>query len=77
MKNTTKLRNILQLYSINLDIDEDDNFYLTLINKISKSAETIIDKKYSIVVGKAFSHMVKEMKKNQRELLSENWEENK
>lgn len=62
MKNTTKLKNILHLYTISLDMDEDDNFYLTAINKRTKTAETFIDKAYSVVIGKAFNHMKKEMK---------------
>ncbi len=65
MKNTTKLKNILQLYTVSLDIDEDTNFYLTILNKRTRSPETFIDKKYSIVIGKAFSHMMKEIKKIQ------------
>lgn len=64
MKNTTKLKNILQLYTISLDMDEDNIFYLTAINKRTKAMETFIDKAYSVVIGKAFSHMKKEMKKN-------------
>lgn len=63
MKNTTKLKNILQLYTISLDMDEDMNFYLTAINKKTNSAETFIDKAYSVVIGKAFSNMMKELKK--------------
>ncbi|MCX6182143.1 MAG: hypothetical protein NT150_09475 [Bacteroidetes bacterium] len=62
MKNTTKLKNILQLYTIVLDIDEDDNIYLTATNKRTKSTETFIDKAYTVVIRKAFSHMLKEMK---------------
>ncbi|MBI2269110.1 MAG: hypothetical protein HYU69_02000 [Bacteroidetes bacterium] len=63
MKNTSKLKNILQLYTISLDMDEDSNFYLTVISKRTKVVETFIDRSYSVVIGKAFSHMKKEMKK--------------
>ena len=65
MKNTTKLKHILQLYTISLDIDEDETFYLTAINKRTKSVETFNDKKFTVVIGKAFSLMMKEIKKNQ------------
>lgn len=61
MKNTTKLRNILQLYTVSLDLDEDGNFYLTLINKRNRNFETFIDKSYTVVIGKAFSKMKKEL----------------
>ena len=67
MKNTTKLKNILQLYMVSLDIDQDMNFYLTMINKTKKSAETFIDKSYTVIIGKAFSYMMKEIKKNQKD----------
>ena len=58
MKNTTKLKNILQLYTVSLDMD-DDVIYLTAINKRTSSAETFMDKSYSIVIEKAFRHMKK------------------
>ncbi len=64
MKNTTKLKNILQLYTISLDMNDDDNIILTAINKRTKSRETFIDKAYTVVIRKAFSHMLKEMKIN-------------
>ena len=63
MKNTTKLKHILQLYTVSLDMDDDGNFHLTLINKKDYSSNTFVDKAYSIVVGKAFSHMMKGIKK--------------
>jgi hypothetical protein len=64
MKNTTKLKNILQLYTISLDMNDDDNIILTAINKRTKSRESFIDKSYTVVIRKAFSHMLKEMKNN-------------
>ena len=66
MRNTTKLKNILQLYTISLDMDDDMNYYLTVISKRTKSAETFIDRSYSVVIGKAFSHMMKGVKSSQK-----------
>ena len=66
MKNTTKLKNILQLYSILLDMDEEGNFHLTARNKRSGTSETFINKSYTIVVGKAFFHMKRELKENSK-----------
>lgn len=60
MRNTTKLKHILQLYTINLDIDEDEIFHLTVISKRTNSTETYIGP-YSVVIGKAFSHMKKKL----------------
>jgi hypothetical protein len=62
MKNTTKLKNILQLYTIYLDMDEDGNLYLKMVDKRNGEAETFIDKKYSVVIAKAFSNMKKKLK---------------
>jgi hypothetical protein len=66
VKNTTKLRNLLQLYTISLDMDEEDNFHLTLIHKTSGAAISFAEKAYTVVVGKAFSHMVKELKAREK-----------
>jgi hypothetical protein len=62
MKNTTKLKNLLQLYTIALDMDEDMNIHLTAMNKNTNSIETFIDRAYTVVIRKAYSHMLKEMK---------------
>jgi hypothetical protein len=62
MRNTTMLKHILQLYTLAIDIDEEDNFYVTMISKKKHTSHTIIDKTYSTVIGKAFRHMMKEIK---------------
>jgi len=43
-------------------MDDDANFLLTAISKRTGSAETFVDKKYSVVIGKAFSLMMKQIK---------------
>ena len=63
MRNTTKLKHILQLYTVNLDMDEDEKLHLTIIHKSKSTSHTFIDKAYSTVVGKAFSYMMKELDK--------------
>jgi hypothetical protein len=62
MKNTTKLKNILQLYTVHLDMDDDGNFVFTLRDKKNGSTETFVNKSYSVVIGKAFGYMKKELK---------------
>ncbi len=57
-----KRKHILQLYTVSLDMDDDGNFHLTLMDKRNHSILTFIDKAYSVVMGKAFSHMMKEIK---------------
>ncbi|MFI5150472.1 MAG: hypothetical protein ACHQRM_12115 [Bacteroidia bacterium] len=66
MKNTTKLKHILKLYTVSLDMDEEDQFHLTLTGKNRGAWITFIDKAYTTVIGKAFSHMMKEMKANEK-----------
>ncbi len=62
MKNTTKLKHILQLYTIFLEMDEDNNLHFTVINKNTNEEEVFIDKAYSVVIRKAYSHMLKMLK---------------
>jgi hypothetical protein len=50
-------------------MDEEDNFHLTLIHKTSGVAISFAEKAYTVVVGKAFSHMVRELKAREK-LLS-------
>lgn len=67
MKNTSKLKNILQLYTVSLDMDDDVNFHLTVIHKRDKSSATFVDKAYTVVIGKAFGHMSKKLKQKDSE----------
>jgi hypothetical protein len=62
MRNTTKLKHILQLYTISLDMDDENNFHLTIMSKRTGSAETYSGKSYSVVIEKAFGHMKKGLK---------------
>ena len=62
MRNTTKLKHILQLYTLVLDM-EDDLFYVTLTHKHSGETYAFEDKNYTGVLRKAFSFMSKELKK--------------
>ena len=45
MKNTTKLKHILQLYTVSLDMDDEDQFHLTLFSKHKSGTATFVDKK--------------------------------
>ena len=63
MKNTTKLKHILQLYTVSLDMDDVGNFHLILTNKRDNNSTSFVDKAYTVVVGKAFGHMKKELGK--------------
>ncbi len=67
MRNTTKLKHILQLYTVSLDMDEDGNMELTIIDKRNRSSQTFTDKSYSVVMTKAFSYMMKKLKQEEKE----------
>ena len=62
MKNTSKLKLVLQLYTVALEMDEEMNIHLTAIHKNTNSVATFIDKSYTVILRKAYSHMMKEMK---------------
>jgi hypothetical protein len=64
MRNTTKLKHVLQLYTVTIDMDEDEKLHLTIIHKNRNSTQTFVDKSYSAVVGKAFSYMMKEVNRS-------------
>ena len=65
MRNSTKLKNILQLYSISLDMEDDECIHLTLINKKTGVTETFIHETYTRVLEQAFAYLKKELRNNQ------------
>ncbi len=62
MKNTTKLKHILQLYTVSLDMDAEEQIHLSLFSKHKSGTATFADKSYTKVMGRAFSHMMKTVK---------------
>jgi hypothetical protein len=69
MRNTTKLKQLLQLYSISLESDENEILHLTLIDKRDRRSKTFNDKAYTVVIRQAHSYMLKELKKSERTIL--------
>jgi hypothetical protein len=61
MRNTTKLKHILQLYTVALDMNEDGQMHLMIFDKKDNSSEEFINKSYSVVVDKAFRYMIKRL----------------
>lgn len=62
MKNTTKLKTILQLYTVHLDMDDDERYIFTLTSKRTGVSETFADKSYSVVIAKGFGYMKRQLK---------------
>jgi hypothetical protein len=61
MRNTTKLKHILQLYTVALDMNEDGQMHLMIFDRKDNSSEEFINKSYSVVIEKAFRYMIKKL----------------
>ena len=62
MRNTTKLKILLQKYRITLDMDVDEQFTLMLTDKDSGRIFEIEGKSYSIVIAKAYGQLLRVLK---------------
>jgi hypothetical protein len=62
MRTTTKLKHILQLYTVTIDMDDEAQMHLMIFDKRDNSSEEFINKSYSVVVDKAFRYMMKKIK---------------
>ena len=62
MRNTTKLKLILQLYHIDLSMDQEEIIVLNMFHKINGTAMTFEDKSYSKLISKAYGYMNKQLK---------------
>ncbi|TVR82984.1 MAG: hypothetical protein EA412_01170 [Chitinophagaceae bacterium] len=65
MRNTTKLKAILLKYVITLDMDDDNNFTMILTDKVNGNAFSVEANNYSSVISKAYSLLLKELKKEE------------
>jgi len=63
MRNTTKLKILLQKYRVSLDMDVDEQFKLLLTDKDTGKIYELEGKSYSIVISKAYSHLLRVLKK--------------
>ena len=62
MRNTTMLKHLLLKYTVWLDMDEDEVFLLTLRDKTNGNVQTLEGESYSIVIRKAHSLLLQELK---------------
>ena len=62
MRNTTKLKQILLKYDLDLSMDEDSLLTLTLIDKSTGAAASFENSSYSQLINKSYSHFLKELK---------------
>ncbi len=62
MRNNTKLKLLLQKYSITLNRDEDEVFHLRLTDKNKGTMQDFIGPSYGDVLAKAYSYLLKVLK---------------
>ncbi|HCS21403.1 MAG TPA: hypothetical protein DIW47_12730 [Bacteroidetes bacterium] len=66
MRNTTKLKFILYKYTVSFDLEDDSLFTMTLIDKDNGEGVEFQAKSYSTVISKAYSHLLRELKKEEK-----------
>lgn len=64
MRNTTKLKVLLQKYTVTLDLNDDESFLLLLTDKSNNDMQEFVGESYSAVVAKAYSYLLRTMKKS-------------
>jgi hypothetical protein len=62
MRNTTKLKQILLKYDLDISMDEDSLLKLTLVDKSSGALTSFENISYSQLINKSYSHFLKELK---------------
>jgi hypothetical protein len=62
MRNTSKLKQILLKYDIDLSMDDDGYLKMTLVDKVSGESEMFANNSYSFLINKAYSHFLKKIK---------------
>ena len=65
MRNTTKLKILLQKYRITLDMDVDEQFTMIITDKDTGKIHEVEGKSYSVVIAKAYSHLLRVLKSPQ------------
>ncbi|RFM30244.1 hypothetical protein [Deminuibacter soli] len=63
MRNTTKLKQLLLKYDIDLSMNDDGLMTLTLVDKQTAAMQSFEHTAYSTLIAKAYSHMLKQLKK--------------
>ena len=64
MRNTTKLKQILLKYDIDLSMDDDELMRMTLVDKTSGELKTFENSSYSFLINKAYSFFKKELRES-------------
>ena len=62
MRNNTKLKHLLLKYTVAFNLDMDEVFSLSIIDKIKNDSHTFEGKSYSVVLSLAYKFLSKEIK---------------
>jgi len=62
MRNTTKLKQILLKYNLDLSMEEEGLLTMTLLDKVTGKMEKFEHASYSQLIGKGYSHLLKSLK---------------
>ncbi len=65
MRNTTKLKILLQKYTVSFDMDDDGLFTLLLTDKNTNDTNQFEGESYSRVLALAYSYLLKSLKQVQ------------
>ena len=65
MRNTTKLKAILLKYTVSFDMNDDEVFTMTIIDKAHNRGKEFEAKTYSTVISKAYYYMLGELRKEE------------
>ena len=63
MRNTTKLKILLQKYTVSFDMNDDESFVLLLTDKSNNEMQEFEGSSYSTVIAKAYSYLLRTLKK--------------
>lgn len=66
MRNTTKLKHILGLYSVTLDQSQEGLMELTLYHKTQETLVYFEGRNYSEIIDKAYRHLQREIREAQK-----------
>jgi hypothetical protein len=64
VRNTTKLKILLQKYTVSLDMDDQESFVLVLTDKTNNNMHEFEGASYSIVLAKAYSFLLRTLKQS-------------
>jgi len=68
MRNTTKLKQMLLKYDMDLSMGEEGLLNLTLVDKITGSMVSFENSSYSSLLSKCYSHFLKQIKSETKQM---------